>query len=134
MQAFRPHTSCRLVDGLILQSSTQSHNRCCTRVMTLLHVLRPDIAAGRISVMVAVLLELLLIPQQTNRLVELLAQRSEWVRSSFNATPSSSHIIVAGAVDTGSDGDTGRSGSVTAFFREYFDEDHGRYVHVLQCC
>ena len=108
----------------------------------------PITTVGRCVVMSAVLVELLLIPQQTNKLVELLARRSEWVRSSFAPIPQHQHILVVGNVNGGGAGGGGgggggagasassaSSGNISAFFREFFDEDHGsaasRYAVVL---
>ena len=70
----------------------------------------PVTTLGRLIVMVAVLVELLVIPQQTNKLVELLARRSEWVRSSFTPMPNNDHIVVVGSVSEGSNGRGGGRG------------------------
>jgi hypothetical protein len=81
----------------------------------------PATSFGRIIVISSIALELLLIPQETNRLLELISNQSAWARSTFlqEAKSSSRYVIVVGDL---------MSGSPKAFFNECFAKDHGDSV------
>ena len=91
----------------------------------------PITTPGRMCILITLICEALLIPQQTNRLVTLLAKQSTF-SGSYNGSSSASHVIVTGAVNSGIES---LDGPVSTFFQEYFDEDHGnsqnRYAVLL---
>lgn len=93
----------------------------------------PITAPGRIIILTALVVLFVTLPQQTNRLVTLLAKQSEWVRSSYTGSSSASHIVICGAVNQS--GLEAMEGPITTFTGEFFDEDHGnaqnRYAVLL---
>lgn len=58
----------------------------------------PTTEKGRAFVMVLIVIELVLIPKQTNELLRLMSMQSVYARNSYKHNPEIPHILVCGNV------------------------------------
>lgn len=87
----------------------------------------PDTAMGRFAAMGMIVVAIIIVPQMTNELMEILSRQSVYARANYEPkTHSASHVLMCGDVT---------SSSLEEFFQELFHEDHDSsnlYAVVLQ--
>jgi hypothetical protein len=89
----------------------------------------PITGMGKLIIMGVIGATFLMIPKETNKLVELLATQSVYVRQRFHPSSAGSHIIICGSVGSYGPGANAAGqaagASLMPFFREFFNDDHG---------
>ena len=73
-----------------------------------------------VTIMMAIMF--VVVPSQTNELLSLLSNRSEYERAIFYGSKDTRHILVCGEISDNSE----------VFFEEMFHEDHGRDAYELK--
>jgi hypothetical protein len=83
----------------------------------------PYTIAAKVVVMALVLFTLILIPKQTNDLVQLMGAQTEYARKTYKASKDVFHIILTGDITLD---------SLKSFCEELFHQDHGsQYRHAV---
>ncbi len=111
----------------ILFMRTQFHHYIYFTMVTISSVGFGDIIPytnlGRLIVMGLILLTLVLIPKQTNDLIQLMTIQSDYARKKYTASHDVSHIILTGDITLD---------SLKSFCQELFHMDHGtQYRHAV---
>jgi len=106
------------------------HDSIYFTVITVATVGYGDIApistAGRILVMVLIIMILIIIPMQTNKILDILGKQSTYARNSYNKVKNIPHVVISGELTLP---------SAVCFFQELYNPNHGsseKYAVLLQ--
>ena len=71
---------------------------------------------GRMIVILLICIALIIIPQQTNKILKLMSLKSQWARAMYHHKQGVSHVLVCGKVEID---------ALKNFCIELFHKDHG---------